>query len=318
MSIYKGNNIVSAIYKGGTPINKIYKGTNLVFGGGTPSINNNLDFTFDDSTPLVFNYNGSPYTASTSPQSIDIVSSVGEFTSAYQMFKDQSNLLTVGNVPDNSNVSTFQSMFQNCENLTYVNCKDWNTSNVEYLNGMFYNCTSLTSLDVSNWDISKVSNGQYMFNYCTSLSQITCKQEFKDWCRTNKDTIGLDNFDSITWIIIDREYVMLTRDTEKDIPIRTFRFEMTETSNPGNTFVALSSEPSQTSTGALSGPCSLYGFSFSLAENRIFDDGAVLEIEDMTLVDADNSIYEYTFSTTVYICDIQTNVPIGKIWYYPD
>lgn len=93
---------------------------------------------------------------------------------------------------DTSNVTTMESMFENCYDLTTIQQLD--TSNVTNFSRMFYQCSNLTTipqLDISNvtsmfymfgyckrlitipkLDVSKCTNFNYMFGGCTSLTSI--------------------------------------------------------------------------------------------------------------------------------------------------
>ena len=92
---------------------------------------------------------------------------------------------------DTSNVTNMSSMFGSCRSLTSLDLSNFDTSNVTRMEYMFYICTNLTSLDLSSFDTSMVTHMDGMFNGCSKLSKIKCKQAFKDWCITNKNTIEL-------------------------------------------------------------------------------------------------------------------------------
>ena len=118
---------------------------------------------------------------------------------------------------DTSNVTDMGYMFYHCSSLTSLDLSNFNTANVTSMSNMFFGCGSLVELDLSKFDTSNVTDMGYMFNGCDSLveldlsnfntanvtsmygmfskyaplSKIKCKQAFKDWCITNKDTIIL-------------------------------------------------------------------------------------------------------------------------------
>ena len=77
-----------------------------------------------------------------------------------------------------SNLTTMDSMFRYCDNLTNISCS-WDTSKVKTMNYAFASCTSLTSLDLSTWDTREVTSVNNMFRECTSLTSV--------------DLIGWDN-----------------------------------------------------------------------------------------------------------------------------
>ena len=73
---------------------------------------------------------------------------------------------------DTSIVTSMKSMFENCENLQFINFYGVNTSSVVKMSNMFYNCHSLISLDLSNFDTSKVQLIDKMFYECNLLTSI--------------------------------------------------------------------------------------------------------------------------------------------------
>jgi len=69
---------------------------------------------------------------------------------------------------DTENVTTMNSMFYSCRNLTSVPLLD--TSSVIFMSIMFQECPALTS--VPAYDTSNVTSMQAMFNGCSSLTTI--------------------------------------------------------------------------------------------------------------------------------------------------
>ena len=65
-----------------------------------------------------------------------------------------------------------RGMFEDCESLTKLDVRNFDTSNVTDMSYMFDDCISLTELDVSNFDTSKVTDMQSMFSYCENLKTI--------------------------------------------------------------------------------------------------------------------------------------------------
>jgi surface protein len=63
-------------------------------------------------------------------------------------------------------------MFSTCKKLILVG-SDWDTGKVTTMNSMFSNCTNLTEVDLSNWDTGKVTTMDSMFNYCTKLKRVS-------------------------------------------------------------------------------------------------------------------------------------------------
>ena len=73
---------------------------------------------------------------------------------------------------DTSNVTSMDSMFSICSNLTNLDLSSFDTSNVTSMQSMFSSCINLTSLDLSNFNTSKVSNMAYMFEGCNKLTSL--------------------------------------------------------------------------------------------------------------------------------------------------
>lgn len=104
---------------------------------------------------------------------------------------------------DTSSITNASYLFKDCSKLVSLDLSNWNTSSITNASSLFRNCRSLVSLDLSNFDMSKATSYNYMFTGCTSLSTIKCKQSFKDWCNSKKSKIGLTNYATINWEIVD-------------------------------------------------------------------------------------------------------------------
>lgn len=79
---------------------------------------------------------------------------------------------------DTSKATSMQSMFSLCTSLTSLDLSSFNT---EYIigsalgfgmSGMFYGCKNLTSLDLSNFYTSKIKDMSQMFIYCEHLTSL--------------------------------------------------------------------------------------------------------------------------------------------------
>ncbi len=93
-------------------------------------------------------------------------------TSMNSMFSDCANLTTVKGLLnwDTSNVTDMCAMFKNCTSLETLAVSKFNTSKVEDMRYMFYNCPKLASLDLSGWDVSSVKSMRRMFCGDSSLA----------------------------------------------------------------------------------------------------------------------------------------------------
>ena len=84
------------------------------------------------------------------------------------------------------NLITMSYMFANCENLTYINSSNWNTSNVTEMIWLFVRCRSLRTIEgINNWDTKKVTNMDSVFSGCRSLTSL----DLSNWNTTNVEYI---------------------------------------------------------------------------------------------------------------------------------
>lgn len=113
-------------------------------------------------------------------------------TDMNSMFMSCNNLLELDLTHFNtSNVTNMYSMFLNCKKLHTLDLSSFDTSNVIDMESMFDGCINLNTLKLNNFSFKNVSDMAHMFHNCTSLNEITCTQEFKDWCIENQDIIEL-------------------------------------------------------------------------------------------------------------------------------
>ena len=103
-------------------------------------------------------------------------------TSCDSMFRYCTNLtsLNVSNF-NTSNVTTMNAMFYYCQSLASLDVSNFDTSNANNMWGMFFNCSNLTSLDVSNFNTSNVTNMRFMFSTCNKLTSI----DVSNWNTSN-------------------------------------------------------------------------------------------------------------------------------------
>ena len=71
-----------------------------------------------------------------------------------------------------SKVITMRGMFQQCNELEYLNLSNFDTSNVTDLGIMFQECFKLKYLDISNFNNNNFKNIGWMFNKCYQLNEI--------------------------------------------------------------------------------------------------------------------------------------------------
>lgn len=142
-------------------------------------------------------------------------------TSTYKWFYHMTNIAEITGMANlnTSRVTTMESMFDGCSNLTALNLSGLNTSNVTDMQYMFWNCNKLASLDVSGWNTRKVTNMSYMFKYCYDLTEldlygwntakVTDMNEMFAGCRS-LTTIYVDEGWNTDAVIIDNSYNMFS------------------------------------------------------------------------------------------------------------
>ena len=91
-------------------------------------------------------------------------------TSTAHWFNGFSSLTTISGLEylNTENVTTMESMFENCRSLTGLDMSNFKTDNVANMRLMFYNCTNLNSLDLSSFVTTNVTDMQSMFANCGS------------------------------------------------------------------------------------------------------------------------------------------------------
>ena len=108
----------------------------------------------------------------TSIEGIEYLNTVN-VTTMQSMFEDCRSLtsLDVSNF-NTANVTNMYAMFRGCSGLTSLDLRNFNTANVTNMYRMFYNCSGLTSLDVSNFNTANVTDMGRMFYGCSNLTTL--------------------------------------------------------------------------------------------------------------------------------------------------
>lgn len=213
MSIYKGNKKVIALYKGATPIKSVMKGTLSIFGsegGGSdePTIKGTvITATYNDDAENCVSIDSNSICKTGNVCSWDISEWGKEkLTNCYKMFY-LTDITTLNEFPDTSEVYHFGQMFQYCSNLTSLDLSGWNTSKVFNTGMMFSNCSLLEYLNVTGWDVSLItSNYVNMFGGCISLKTLVLgnvTQEQYDWWYARLSADNLQNQVTIEYTIIE-------------------------------------------------------------------------------------------------------------------
>ena len=73
---------------------------------------------------------------------------------------------------DTSNVTTLKAAFRYCNSLTeIIGLETWNVKSVTSFESMFNECENLTTIDLSGWDVSNIETMLDMFKKCGKLSK---------------------------------------------------------------------------------------------------------------------------------------------------
>jgi hypothetical protein len=131
-------------------------------------------------------------------------------------------------------------------------------------------------------------------------------------------------YDNIKWITTNEykqgdmieenskecEWMTLTSDTPRDIPMQTFRIDITDPGTSSYYFITFSATPNYVGTNA-----SITKFSICPDEGSLYDNGTKKQLSSLTKVEG--NICEYTFSTIVYFAGGEQNAPLSQIQYKP-
>lgn len=71
---------------------------------------------------------------------------------------------------DTSNMTTMESMFAFCREITSLNLSGFKTNNIINMSALFSGCSKLETLDLSGWKTNNVAKMSNMFNGCQKLS----------------------------------------------------------------------------------------------------------------------------------------------------
>ena len=90
------------------------------------------------------------------------------------LFAGCRNLTEIQNIQniDTSEVVSAANAFRDCEKLTDINLRKWQTDSITDMSNMFSGCSSLKGLEVVGWNIDNLQNMDNMFAGCTKLSYV--------------------------------------------------------------------------------------------------------------------------------------------------
>ena len=170
---------------------EIYNKIQQAYNNMTPRVLTDTDKTIDTNIYFIpTNSNGT------------VLLDTSNVTSMDSMFNACTNLTTIP-LLDTSNVTSMDSMFISCRNLTTIPLLD--TSNVTNMIGMFAECSSLT--EIPSLSTSKVTNMGSMFISCRNLttiplldtSNVTSMQFMFDGC----DSLSDDSLNNILTMCVN-------------------------------------------------------------------------------------------------------------------
>lgn len=84
-------------------------------------------------------------------------------------------------------------MFSDCDSITDLDLRNFNTSNVTDMSFMFADCKRMFTLQLGNWDTSNVTTMQLMFTQCKSLTSLDLSSFNTRKC-TNSDIFGSNDY----------------------------------------------------------------------------------------------------------------------------
>lgn len=197
--------------------------------------------------------------------------------------------------------------------------EEWRISETEYVkvdDSYYTKEYKYITFDNKNWVATTTYREGYQLNTDTiKTDEYICSNENKyeklqivftdhPYISTiNEYTIG----DLIEENARECQWVTLTFDTDKTIPMQRFRIDATDPQTSGYYFIRFSSTPNGSFTNTK--------FSICPDEGIIFDNGTMKNITDQ--INIEGNIYEYTFSVPIYFADAEQNAPVSQVKYQP-
>lgn len=179
MAIYKGEKEVVRIYKGSKPLDAIYKGGQLIWRAQEAWVeyaDGVLTFHYDSQkkqcTSTAYSLNTGNTKPSWSENAANITKVVFDEafskarpTTCANWFQNMKVLTDIEGIEylNTSQSTNMVSMFEQCNKITNLDLRTFDTSNVKNMQSLFSYTYSLQSLDVSNWNTEKVTGMSYLF-----------------------------------------------------------------------------------------------------------------------------------------------------------
>jgi hypothetical protein len=227
--------------------------------------------------------------------------------------------VTINPVIKNNDIS-FNYLHKKCLNrVNYIKycliCKK-NVKNTDLIKGYEYVDDKYVTFDNKTW----VATSEYREGYQLNTDTIKTDEYLCDngnkyeklqivfidhpyISAINEYTTG----DLIEENAVECQWITLTFDTDKTIPMQRFRIDATDPQTSGYYFIRFSSTPNGSFTNTR--------FSICPDEGIIFDDGTRKNITDQ--INIEGNIYEYTFSVPIYFADAEQNAPVSQVKYQP-
>ena len=194
---------------------------------------------------------------------------------------------------------------------TVVGCKE-NATNVTIPESItnigdsaFIGCSSLTEITCLSTTAPTLNGNVFIGLPSNGTLTYPCESDYSAWLNRLgwKDTCNQDTpEEGIKW-------VTLTQNTDRRVPMQTFRIDMTEPEmSSGYYFITFSKEPNYVGENA-----DITSFSICINEDKIFDNGSLKTITSQKHIEG--NVYEYTFSVPVYFAGGERNAPLSQVQY---
>lgn len=147
-----------------------------------------------------------------------------------KMFNNCQNLIYIDlSHFDSSNVTNMSDMFYYCENLQQINLSNLNTKNVTDMSYMFCGCYNLETIDLSSFKTENVTNMERMFLSCKKLEEINLQnfntQKVKNMISMFKNCYSLKKINLLSFNIenvVDMSFMFLNCSYLCDIDLSSF------------------------------------------------------------------------------------------------
>lgn len=178
----------SAVTKADHAFAEMFKTTFIGLGQATTFANTPSLYTLFENDYLVTQIRGTEYFAPSQCTNVDRMFSnlkaltsidlsgfdTSNVTNFQWMFYNCNNLTSVVGLENfnTSKATTFEYMFYGCEKLPDINVTNFDTSNATTLKGIFQNCKAVTTMDISSFSTEKVTVIHDIFQGCEKLEVV--------------------------------------------------------------------------------------------------------------------------------------------------